>query len=321
MMQLHTVLGATGPIGTVIVGELAARNLEIRVVERTKDFPGRHTVKADLRDPAQTAAAIEGSTHVYLCVGLPYNSAVWERDWPKIMSSVIAACKANGAVLVFVDNVYMYGPTPLAVPFDESHRQQPTSRKGRVRLHIANELMNALTSGSVRGVIGRSADFYGPYSRNSVTYISVIERVLNGKAPQSLFPVDVPHSYAYVVDVGRALVELALDESTYGQVWHLPVSETATLSQIVQIVNTSLGTHYRIGILPTVLRKFLALFISPLKEMDEMLYQFTEPYVMSDRKFRNKFPHFAATTIENGLRASLDYFQTEHQKRSPGPGA
>jgi len=314
-MQLHTVLGATGPIGTTIVGELTARNIPTRVVERTKDFPGRKTVKADLRDPAQTAAAIEGSTHVYLCVGLPYDSATWERDWPKIMSSVIAACKANGAVLVFVDNVYMYGPTPLAVPFDESHAQQPVSRKGRVRKHIANELMDAISSGSIRGLIGRSADFYGPYSRNNVTYFSVIERVLNGKAPQSLFPVDVPHSYAYVVDVGRALVELALDESTYGQVWHLPVSEPATLRQIVQIVNTALGTHHRISIMPSALRKFLALFIGPLKEMEEMLYQFSQPYVMSDQKFRNKFPHFTATTIENGLRATLDHFRTEPKKR------
>jgi|694.fasta_scaffold40214_10 nucleoside-diphosphate-sugar epimerase len=310
-MPLHTVLGATGAAGAAVVAELAARDLPFRVVERTKDFTGRETVKADLRDPEQAMVAIQGSSHVYLCVGMPYDTSVWVRDWPMLMSSVIDACRAEGAVLVFLDNMYMYGPTPLATPFDESHDQRPLSRKGRLRQQIAAELVQSFASGSLRGVIGRSADFYGPKSRNSVLYISVIERVLNGKSPQSLFTISVPHTYSYVSDVGRALVELALDESCYGQVWHLPVGNPITLGEIVQLVNTMLGTSYRTSIIPGPIRKLLSLFVRPVKELEEMLYQFTEPYVMSDRKFRDKFPGFAVTSNEQGIRQTLEYFRTQ----------
>jgi nucleoside-diphosphate-sugar epimerase len=137
----------------------------------------------------------------------------------------------------------------------------------------------------------------------------VIERVLSGKRPQSLFALDVPHTYSYVTDVGRALVELALDESCHGQVWHLPVGSPVTLGEIVQMVNTKLGTSYRTSIIPSPVRKLLSLFVRPVKELEEMMYQFAEPYVMSDRKFRDKFPGFAVTSNEHGIRQTLEYFR------------
>ena len=308
-MALHTVLGATGAAGVAVVDALSARSLPIRVVERSKDFPGRETVKADLRDPAQASSAITGSSHVYLCIGMPYDVRVWKQNWPQIMSAVIAACEAEGAALVFLDSMYLYGPTPLAVPFDELNEQQPSSQKGRLRKELSDQFMQAVSTGRVRGVIGRSADFYGPYSRNSVLYFSVFERVINGKPPQSLFPPNVPHTYSYISDVGSALVELALDESCYGQAWHLPVGNPATLDEIVKMVNAELGTNYKTSVMPSPLRKLLSLIVRPLKELEEMLYQFTDPYVMSDKKFRDKFPEFTVTSNEHGVRKTLEHFR------------
>lgn len=182
--QLHTVLGATGGVGSAVVAELQKRNLPLRAVEQTKQVPGINTVNADLLDPAGAKTAIEGSTHVYLCVGLLYDIKVWKRDWPCLMQNVIEACSASGARLIFLDNVYMYGPSPLAVPFGENHSQQPISEKGKLRKALADQLMQAFSSGKVKGLIGRAADFYGPGAKNSVFYISVADRMLKGKGPQ-----------------------------------------------------------------------------------------------------------------------------------------
>src|SRR4051794_36458007 len=121
--DMHIVLGASGAIGQGVIKTLRTKHLPIRAVERSKNIEGIETVFADLCDEKQALESIAGASHVYLCVGLPYRTKVWKRDWPKIMQSVINACAKNDAKLIFFDNVYMYGPAPLSVPFDENHPQ------------------------------------------------------------------------------------------------------------------------------------------------------------------------------------------------------
>ncbi len=205
----------------------------------------------------------------------------------------------------------MYGPPPLRVPFDENHPQQPVTKKGQARKQTANILLEAFASGEVNGVIGRAADFYGPYAVNSPFYISFLERMLQAKAPQSLFPLDVKHTYAYTTDLGQALVMLALDPSTYKQVWHLPVGEPITMNEATDLFNKVLGTAYLTTYLPALMQQLLTLFIPPIREVREMLYQFDSPYVLSYEKFRKHFPDFRTTSYEDGIRAMVESFQQE----------
>lgn len=306
---LHTVLGATGGVGSAVVAELSKKGLPVRVVERKKSVPGFEVVKADLLDAEQARKAITGSAYVYLCVGLAYNIKVWERDWPVLMQNVANACIETGAVLVFLDNVYMYGPAPLAVPFNENHPQNPTTRKGKFRKALADGLLQQFASGKLKGLIGRAADFYGPGAPNSVFYISVLERMLKGKAPQSIAKAGIPHTYAFNLDCGRALVALALDESTYGQVWHLPVGAPLAAEDITALLNKELNTQFQLAYLPGFMIKILSLFVSPIREMSEMLYQFNQPYIMSFEKFSSHFPDFKVTTHEDGIKALVTYFR------------
>ncbi len=307
--MLHTILGASGATGQAVTAELQKMNFPIRVVERTKDVPGFTTVKADLLDARQAMDAVAGSSHVYLCVGLPYRADVWQRDWPRLMQNVIEACAASQARLIFLDNVYMYGPAPLRTPFDENHPQKPPTAKGVARKTTADLLLAAFDSGKVRGVIGRSADFYGPLAVYSPFYISILQRMLEGKAPQSISKPAIPHTYAYSGDNGRALVALALDESTYGQVWHLPVGKPVTVEEITALLNAELGTAFKTAFLPGFMVGLLSLFIPPLKEAAAMLYQFNAPYIMSFEKFRQKFPDFQVTSYEEGVREMVASFR------------
>ena len=306
---LHTVLGATGGVGSAVVADLSKRGLPVRVVERSKNVPGFTVKKADLLDADQALNAIEGSAYVYLCVGLAYDIKVWQRDWPVVMQNVTDACAATGAVLIFLDNVYMYGPAPLAVPFDENHPQEPETRKGKLRKALADGLLQQFASGKIKGLIGRAADFYGPGASNSFFYISMLERMLKGKAPQSIAKAGVKHTYGFNLDLGRALVALALDESTYGQVWHLPVGEPLAAEDIAALINRELGTAYKLSYLPVFMLKVLSLFIPALRELPEMLYQFHQPYIMSFEKFRNHFPGFKVTTNEEGVKGLVAYFK------------
>jgi len=259
----------------------------------------------------ETIRATKGATHVYLSVGITYNAKIWAEQWPIIMSNVIKACEDANAVLIFLDNVYMYGQAPLKVPFDENHPQNPSSKKGAIRKQIADFLMDAHKSGRIKTVIGRSADFFGPSAVNSTLYISFLERMLVGKAPQILGKIDVKHTFAYTADIGRALVALATDETTYGQAWHLPVYEPLTMIEITEKFNKSLGTNLKATMMPRPMLGLLALFIPIVKEVKEMLYQFDNPYVMDFEKFKKHFPDFVMTPMDEGIKGMIDSFASK----------
>lgn len=311
MSQTHIVLGANGAVGTAVIQALQARQLDVIAVSRSikrGDIPCR---KADLLLPEQANTAVKGATHVYLCVGLPYNKAVWQRDFPSLMKNVIEACKKEGAQLIYLDNIYMYGPAPLAIPFDELHPQHPSTEKGKARKKTTDLLLTAMEKGSVKALIGRAADFYGPGAVNSPFYQSFLDRMLQGKAPQSIALPGVKHTYAYVSDLGRALVELALDETAYGQVWHLPVGDPLTVEEMLVYFNLALGQDYKVSFLPPMMRKFVSLFVPVLKEVGEMMYQYETEYQMSFDKFRKHFPGFEVTPYEQGVKETVAYFRSQ----------
>ncbi|MBX2873472.1 MAG: NAD-dependent epimerase/dehydratase family protein [Saprospiraceae bacterium] len=309
MPQTHIVLGASGAVGKAVIQALQNRKLDVIAVARSinrDDIPCR---KADLLIPKQAMAAVQGGTHVYLCVGLPYNKAVWKRDFPILMMNVIEACKKGGARLIYLDNIYMYGPAPLAIPFDETHPQQAATQKGKARKKTTDLLLAAVQKAEIKALVGRAADFYGPGAVNSPFYMSFLDRMLQGKAPQSIAISGVKHTYAYVPDIGRALVALALEESTYGQVWHLPVGEVITVEEMLDYYNATLGTDFKVSFLPAWMRKLLSLFIPTLKEVGEMNYQYETEYRMSFEKFRRQFPNFEVTSYKKGVEETVKYFQ------------
>lgn len=309
--NLHVVLGGSGAIGQAVIKALQEKNLNIRVVERSKAVAGVETIFADLLDQKQTAEALKGASHVYLCVGLPYESKVWEKDWSRLMKSVIEACALVNAKLIFFDNVYMYGPSPLAVPFAENHEQKPVSIKGKVRKEIANLMIEAMNSGKIKGVIGRSATFYGPKAINSVLYISFLQNMLARKNPQVIIGEGVKQTFAYTLDNGRALVTLALDESVSGEVYHLPVGEAVTVEQILANFNKELNTSFKVSYVNGFLLSFLSLFIKSLRESKEMLYLYENPHIMSWEKFKKKYPEFKVTSYEEGFKEMIKSFKNQ----------
>ncbi|HRJ17050.1 MAG TPA: NAD-dependent epimerase/dehydratase family protein [Saprospiraceae bacterium] len=308
--ELHVVLGASGASGRAVVQELKRRNLPFRAIGRSAHFSDFEMTAADVFNPDELLRAVQGASHVYLCIGLPYSTKIWQQQWPLLMQNTIEVCETVRARLIFLDNIYMYGPAPLAVPFDETHAQHPTSRKGIVRKQTADMLLQAIEDKRVDALIGRSADFYGAQAVNSGLYVSFLDRMLKGKSPLSIAPKGVPHTFANTSDNGRALVALAFEESAYGQVWHLPVGEPITPEEATEIFNRVLGTQFKSGFMPDILLGFLSLFIKVLKEVAEMQYQNKTPYSMSFEKFRRQFPDFETTPYETGFREMAASFQT-----------
>jgi nucleoside-diphosphate-sugar epimerase len=305
-MSIHTILGAGGAIADILATELIARGLPVRLVSRhPAERPGATVVAADLTQRDQALRAMSGSAVVYCCIGLKYDYWLWRQQWPRIMDNQIEACKTSGAKLIFFDNVYMYGKVDAAMTEDTPY--DPSSRKGDLRARIATQLMSEVRKGNITATIARSADFYGPgTAKTSVPDILVFQKLLKGEPAQWLVNAGVRHSFTYTPDAAKALAMLALDDSSWNQVWHLPTAAPAlTGAEFIKRVATELDREARIRILHRWMIRLGGVFDVTTKELYEMLYQYQFDYLFDSSKFEKAYG-FRPTSYEEGIKATAE---------------
>ena len=307
-MSLHTILGAGGMIANELVPVLLANKEKIRIVARhPKQQLGLDAVAADLENYEQTLFAIKGSSIVYLLVGLDYDSKIWAEKWPKIMTNTINACKATGAKLIFFDNVYMYGN--VTGYMTEQTVFQPCSKKGRIRAAIAGQLLAEMANGSIQALIARSADFYGTKStRTSFANTMVFSNLSKGKKAQWLVNAKVPHAFTYVPDAAKALYLLAKDPTAFGQSWHLPTqSNPLTGEAFVALAAKAMHQPNKLTVLSKLMIRLAGLFVKPIKESYEMLYQNEADYLFDSSKFEHHFG-MQPTSYEAGIATTAKLY-------------
>lgn len=307
----QTILGAGGAIGTELAKALTSYTDEIRLVSRNpkKVNPGDEVVAANLLNYEETQKAVEGSSVVYLTAGLPYKAKVWEVQWPQIMQNVIDACTFHRTKLVFFDNIYMYDKAHLN-GMDETTPVNPPSKKGKVRAHIAQMLMDKVEQGGLTALIARCADYYGPSVKNtSILTEMVFENLSKGKSAFWFGSVDCPHSFTFTPDAGKATALLGNTEEAFNQLWHLPTAAAPpTGKEWVEMIAGELGVAPKYRRLPKLLVWVMGLFMPIMRESVEMMYQYDRDYVFDSSKFEKHFD-LDPTPYPEGVRrvVATDY--------------
>lgn len=299
----QAILGAGGDIGSFLARELKNYTDKIRLVARTpKQVNGDdELVVADLLDRSQTSQAVAGASIVYLVVGLKYNIQVWERDWPVLIQNVIQACLEHGSKLVFFDNVYMY--EPQAIPhMTESSAIGPKSKKGQVRLHVIEAIERAMKEEGLQALIARSADFYGPDSKNGILNILVLNPIRSGKGANWQANLNKTHPFTYTPDAARATALLGNTESAYQQIWHLPTSaERWTGLDYINFAATCKQIKAKYTLLHPWMIRLAGLFNPTIRELNEMQYQNNQDYFFDSSKFCEAFG-FTPTSYRDGIK-------------------
>lgn len=310
---MHTILGINGTVGPYLAADLKKRNIPVRGVSR-RPFEGdwEHR-KADVLNLAELIDAVDGSEVVYLVVGLPYDIKVWRRDWPIVMSNTIEACLATGAKLVFLDNVYAYGL--VKGEMTEETPYNPCSEKGKVRVQIANMLMEAVEKKNLRACIARGADFFGPRADLSVITSTVTARHAKGLKAQWMGDPKKVHTFTYSKDIGLALAVLGTDAGADGQIWHLPTSsELWTGEQWISESAGQFGAPKGYQAISTFMMKLIGLFVPIMRELAEMNYQFSNDYIFSSEKFERTFG-LKPTPNQQGMRETTEYYKNQASGR------
>lgn len=304
---MQTILGSGGAIGSPLAKELLNYTKDIRLVARNpkKVNETDELVKADLTNADDVDKAVAGSQVVFLTVGLEYKLKIWQQQWPLVMKNVIEACKKHDAKLVFLDNVYMYAPEEMKNMTEES-RIDPASKKGKVRADLVKMLFTEIDAGRLKGLVARSADFYGPKVLSSPLGVMVPDNFKKKKKAFWQSDAGKIHSFTYTPDAAKATALLGNTEDAYNQTWHLPTStEKLTGKDFIEKIAAEMNVSPRFYILSKRMISLLGIFIPMVKELKEMLYQYDRHYFFNSTKFTSRFP-MTPTSYDDGIKAMVN---------------
>ena len=164
MNPIHVVTGA-GPVGSTVAQQLAESGQRVRLLTRSGSGPEHPLVerlRVDVSRPEQLGPALEGAVAVHHCIhGSRYDARTWRAELPVAERQVLAAAGEAGAVVVFPESLYSYGP--VDGPITEGLPRTATTGK----LGVRSELLAQRDASTTPTVSVAASDFYGPLVRNA----------------------------------------------------------------------------------------------------------------------------------------------------------
>jgi nucleoside-diphosphate-sugar epimerase len=314
MNELHVVYGS-GPVGTAVVETLLEQGKQVRVVTRSgarKHLPVQaEMMRGDATDPADAQRACQGATHVYNCTN-PTDYHRWPEQFPPLQRGVLAGAAANGAKLLVMENLYMYGPHG-GIPMSEATPMNGRGSRSSTRAQMTEELFAAHRSGKVRVASVRAADLFGPHVTESLVGARLFEPVLAGKPAQLFANLDLPHTASYIGDVGRAMVTVGAHDAALGRAWHAPNAPTVTLREFVRLLGQEAGITPRVsalaGPVARAMLPLVGLFMPPMRGIAENMYIGYEPYIVDHSAYVAAFGDHA-TPLPEAIRATVQWYRT-----------
>jgi nucleoside-diphosphate-sugar epimerase len=306
----HLIFG-TGPLGRATMNALLTRGEQVQMVNRSGAMPNIPSsvkvIKCDAYNLESAEEATRGASIIYNCTAPEYSTKLWTTQLPILWGNILESAASANAKLVIGDNLYMYDQAGTNI--HEGLAMQSSTGKGKARIAAAQQMLEAHKRGLVQVAFARGVDFFGAYATNQSQFGSrVIPPMLQGKAAQMLGNLEIPHSMTYINDFGTALALVAAEDSAYGQAWHVPNAPAISRRAMLEMVAQVIGQPLKVQIMPKFFMSALGLFISPLREVGEMMYQFEQPYIVNHDKFVQKFSDIH-TPLETALEETVNWFR------------
>ena len=319
-METVALFGASGVIGRGVARALQAQGRSYRVVGRSMQGlrqqygadPRAELVTWNPEDPASIRAAARGVKTLVYMVGVDY----WKFHLhPRLMRRTLDAAIAEGVErVVLIGTVYPYG-LPRTERVTEAHPREPNTYKGRMRKEQEDLLLAADAAGSIRGTILRLPDFYGPGTESSFLYRAFVA-ALEGKRAPLIGPVDMPHEFVFVNDVGPVVTALMDEPRAYGRFWNLAGAGVTTQRELVKEIYAQVGRPAKMMTMGKGMLRLLGLFQPFMRELVEMHYLLTNPVLMDDAALRGLLGPVHKTPYAEGIRQTLAALREQKQARA-----
>jgi nucleoside-diphosphate-sugar epimerase len=306
--ELHVIFGA-GPLGKWTARNLVKMGKPVRMINRSGKASGLpaavEVVRGDAYDPASNVDQTRGATVIYQCAQPAYHQ--WVGNFPRMQAAILDAAVINGAKLIVAENLYMYGDTQGQL-IHEGLPYQAHTQKGQVRQAMTEALFAAHHAGKVRVAAVRGSDFFGP--DDEVSAGLTFRPALAGKRVNVLGSLDQPHTFSYTVDFGKALAIAGAHEEALGQAWHVPSAPPITQRQLITLLSDVIGKPIKTTRGSPWLIRLLGLFNPTVGELYEMMYEFTQPFVMDSNKFERTFG-MTATSQRQQIQETVDWVRSQ----------
>ena len=158
--------------------------------------------------------------------------------------------------------------------------------------------------------IGRSSDYYGPRGTGTIAGDTVFGAALAGKTVRWPGSLDAPHTFNYLPDMARALVDPR--RARGGRRRGLAPAGRATRSRaarFLDLVSEATGRPVKASVTSRTTLRVIGLFSPFIRELAETVYQFEGPFVSDASKFERAFGPFGPTPHTEAVARTVAWFR------------
>ncbi|MCW2737092.1 NAD-dependent epimerase/dehydratase family protein [Nocardioides sp.] len=310
MNTVHVVTGA-GPVGSTVAQQLADAGHRVRLLTRSGSGPAHPLIdrrRVDVSQPDALAEAFEGAVAVHHCIhGSAYDARVWRAELPRAERAVLEAAGRAGAVVVFPESLYSYGPVDGPITEDT-----PRNASGG-KLGVRTDLLAQREASPTPTVSVAASDFYGPAVRNAHAGERLVPTVLAGRTMRVLGSLDQPHSFTYVPDLAAAMIVAAAREELWNSFLHAPTAPAPTQRHLVERVAAAGDVPVpRMSAIPAPVLRGMGLVSREMRELAETSYMFTRPFVLDSTASEHRLG-LAPTPMETGLKETVAWWREQER--------
>lgn len=281
--QTIAILGINGRIGQEAAKAFVAAKWRVIGMGRGNraELDGVEFVEGDIAFPKQTVRAIADADVVFNAINLPYDK--WDKGRAEAsLANVLQALEGSGKTLLFPGNIYNYAADQHMITPDTP--QHPEKDKGEIRKRMEGMLAQASNDDNIQVIILRLADFFAPGAEGTVFDLMMMSRLKSGilQYPGEL---STGHSWAYLPDVGRALVKIAEARKSLPRFENLHYQgHFASGHQMIGAIQDVLPKPAKVKKVPMDLLKVIGWFVPIVREVVIMSYLWDEPHQLRDPK-------------------------------------
>jgi nucleoside-diphosphate-sugar epimerase len=238
---------------------------------------------------------------------VPYNHFELH---PKTMQQTLDGAIAEGVRrILLIGTVYPYG-TPVTAKVTEEHPRNPVTFKGKMRKEQEDLLLAADAAGKIEGVVLRLPDFYGPGVEASFLD-GAFKAAVSGKTADMIGPIDTPHEYVYVPDVGPIALALAEKPEARGRWWNFAGPGTTSQKEMAEMAFAVTGRKPKIRVVGKTMLRLIGLFNPFMRELVEMHYLQTTPVLMDDSTLTRLLGGVKKTSYVEGVKRCIEYLKRD----------
>ncbi len=305
-MDTVVILGAAGRVGNAAAGAFLERGWKVKGVARNARAAelaaGVEAVQVDARNLPALIAACRGADVIVNCLNPQYTE--WAEKVMPMAENVIAAAEAVGATHMLPGNVYNFGYA-IHEGMTESDPQAPSTEKAKIRIAMEDLFRRKAKETGVQTIVLRAGDFYGGTKPQSWLDLAILSKL--GK---DIFtwpgPMDLPHAFAYLPDLGTAFALLAekRKELPAFDVFHF-AGHTFTGTTMKAASEAAVGRQLARRGIPWSLLRVAGVAMPMMREFAKMSYLWRTPHSLDGGKLERLLGPVPSTEPAAALRQAV----------------